>query len=171
MDELTKYRLEAGAEKTNHMIKNDKSLQAKKSEDYIKYQTGADVSSPQISVDKQGRINVDQRRSIRIDHKSVASDIVKIAYMVPGISSIARRIIGSRVVNPGITACGIGLSLGLTEVDVLRFEQDAINKIKIFLATDLNYKDAVEKASKDNVVSEAVARSLNLQGNKNSLLQ
>lgn len=170
MSEIINFKTIESSEKTNSLIK-DKSNLAKNAEAYIKYETGQEVKRPEITVSKDGRINVDKRRSIRIDHKGVASDIVKIANMVPGLSTMSRKVLSIRCINPGITTLGISLATGINEMNVKMYEREGLDKIKYYLRNNLSYNDSVEKASKDNVVSKAIVGELNKQGNKNSLLK
>lgn len=155
----------------NEQIRNDQSESARQAEKYIKQETGATASNADIKVDDNGQIIVDKRRKIRIDHAGVASDIVKIANMVPGISPMSRKVLSIRCINPGITTLGISMATGISEIDVKMYEREGLNRIKQYLRDNLNYKDASEKAAKDNVVSKAIAGELNLQGSKNSLLK
>lgn len=168
MDEIINFKAQEAAEKTNDLIKNDKSASARKAEDFIKYQTGANESSPNISVDKQGRINVDRVRKIRIDHKHVASDILKMVHIIPNMSLNSRRVMSIRVMNPGITTMGISLSTGLPELSVKQYEREGLEKIKDHLRKT-KYDDVVEKAVKD--IKNEKIDNYNLQGQKNSLLQ
>lgn len=155
----------------NDQISNDKSNAAKEAEKYIQQETGHVQKAADIKVDENGQIVVDKRRKITINHAGVANDITKIANMVPGLSPMSRKVLSIRVINPGITTMGISLATGISEMDVKAYERDGLERIKGYLRDNLNYKDAAEKAAKDNVVSRAIAGELNKQGSKNSLLK
>ena len=145
------------------------SKSAKSAEQYIQYATKQDVKHKDITLDEHGRINVDRHKSIKIDHVALATQFIKMANVVPGVSALSRKIINTRLINPGISTTGIGLSLGLRDAEVLKYERDGLSRIKEFLSR-ISMEDAVAKANRDNLVNEAV-KNLNLQGKDNSLLK
>lgn len=140
-----------------------------KSEEYIRYTTKQEVKQRDIKVDEHGRICVDKHKSIKVDHVALANNFIKLANVVPGISTIARKIITTRLLNPGISTMGIGLSIGIRDDEVLRYERDGINRIKEFIGRT-SFQEANEKANRDGLMDEAV-KNLNLQGKDNSLLK
>lgn len=148
---------------------DDQSKIAKRAEDYIRYTTKQEVKQREIKVDEQGRLCVDKRKSTRIDHKALANQFVKLAGVVPGITPLGRKIITTRLLNPGISTMGIGLSLGMRDAEVLKYERDGLHRIKMFMASN-DLAEAAEKANKDRLVTDAV-KNLNLQGKSNSLLK
>lgn len=148
---------------------NNQSESAKSAEQYIQYATKQDVKHKEITLDEHGRINVDRHKSIKVDHVALATQFIKMANVVPGISALSRRIITTRLINPGISTTGIGISLGMRDAEVLKHERDGLNRIKQFLSR-ISTEDAVAKANRDNLVNEAV-KNLNLQGKDNSLLK
>ena len=145
------------------------SKSAKSAEQYIQYATKQDVKHKDITLDEHGRINVDRHKSIKIDHVALATQFIKMANVVPGVSALSRKIINTRLINPGISTTGIGLSLGLRDAEVLKYERDGLSRIKEFLSR-ISMEDAVAKANRDNLVNEAF-KNLNLQGKDNSLLK
>lgn len=148
---------------------DDKSKRAIQAEDYIKYTTKQDVKQKDIKIDDQGRICVDKHNSIKIDHVAVAEQFIKFANVIPGIHPMGRKIITTRLLNPGISTSGIGLSIGMRDYEVLQYERDGINRIKEFIGKT-SFQEGVEKANRDGIVDEAV-KNLNLQGDSNSLLK
>lgn len=148
---------------------DNQSRSAKKAEDYIRYVTKQDVKQKDIKVDEHGRICVDSHKSIKVDHVALATQFIKLANVVPGITPIGRKIITTRLINPGISTSGIGLSIGLRDSEVLKYERDGLNRIKQYIAEN-SLDEAVEKANRDNLVTNAV-KNLNLQGKDNSLLK
>lgn len=140
-----------------------------KAEDYIRYATKQEVKQRDIKVDEHGRICVDKHKSIKVDHVALANNFIKLANVVPGISAIGRKIITTRLLNPGISTTGIGLSVGMRDDEVLKYERDGINRIKEFIGRT-SFQEANDKANRDRLVDEAV-KNLNLQGKENSLLK
>lgn len=145
------------------------SKTTKNAEDYIRYTTKQDVQQREIKVDDQGRICVDKHKSITVDHVALATGIIKLVNAIPGIHQISLKVISTRILNPGISTTGIGISMGMRDDEILNYEKDGLNRVKEFLGrTSLG--EAVEKSNRDNLVDEAV-KNLNLQGNNNSLLK
>lgn len=144
------------------------SESAKKAEDYIKYQTKQEVKQRDLKLDEHGRICVDKHKSIKIDHVALAEQFIKYANVVPGISNLSRRIITTRIMNPGISTTALGLSIGLRDSEVLKHERDGLNRIKEFIGRT-SFQEGIEKSNRDNLVTEAV-KNLNLQGKNNSLI-
>lgn len=147
---------------------DDQSKSAKKAVDYIQYTTKQEVKHKDLQLDEHGRIKVDSHKSIKIDHVALATQFIKLAGVVPGITTIGRKIIQTRLMNPGISTTGIGLQLGMRDSEILKYERDGLNRIKQYI-NEGSLQVAAEKANKDRMVTEAV-KNLNLQGNKNSLL-
>lgn len=148
---------------------DEQSKKARQAEEYIRYATKQEVKHKDIEVDEQGRICVDKHKSIKVDHLALATQFIKLANVIPGITTIGRKIITTRLINPGISTAGIGLSVGLRDTEVLAYERDGLNRMKEYIGkTSLG--EATEKANRDNLVSEAV-KNLNLQGKDNSLLK
>lgn len=147
---------------------NDKSVVAKKAEDYIRYATKQDVKHKEIRLDEQGRICVDKHKSTVIDHKALASNFVKLASIVP-MSAISRKIIQMKLVNPGISMTGVSLQMGLLAHEINSYEKDGINRISEYIRRT-SLQEASEKANADSSVKRAV-KNLNVQGKDNSLLK
>lgn len=148
---------------------DNQSKSAKKAEDFIRYTTKQEVKQKDIKVDADGRICVDRHKSIKVDHVALAEQFIKFANVIPGISTLARRIITTRIMNPGISTTGIGLAIGLRDAEVIKHERDGLNRIKEFIGRT-SFQEGVEKANRDGLVDEAV-KNLNLQGDNNSLLK
>lgn len=148
---------------------DEQSKSARQAEDYIRYTTKQDVKQRDIKVDDQGRICVDSHKSIRVDHVALAEQFLKFESITPGITNIGRKIIQTRIMNPGISTTAIGLSIGLRDAEVLAYEKDGINRIKDFIGRT-SFQEGIDKANRDNLVTDAV-KNLNLQGNRNSLLK
>ncbi len=148
---------------------DDKSKAAHQAEDYIRYTTKQEVKQKDLKLDDQGRICVDKHKSIRIDHVALAQQIIKYVSITPGIHPLAIKIIHTRIMNPGISTTGIGLSVGLRDAEVLAYERDGLNRTKEFISRT-SFEEGVEKANRDGIVDEAV-KNLNLQGANNSLLK
>lgn len=147
---------------------DDQAKSAKRAEDFIRYTTKNEVKQRDIKLDDEGRICVDKHKSIKIDHVALATQFIKLASVVPGITTLGRHIIQKRLMNPGISTAHIGLSLGMRDVEVLKYEREGLNRIKQFIG-NTSFQEVVSKANRDNLVTEAV-KNLNLQGDKNSLL-
>lgn len=153
---------------------DDKSNIAKGAEAYIKQQTGVDLSKHKsIELDEQGRIKVDKRNSVRIDHVACSNDLIKLAGIVP-MPQKSRDIINLKIVNPGINMHGISLVMKLRSDEITAYEREGLNRIKDYLgkmASNKALSEAVDKYNKDNSASKAVdVLNLNKQGKKNSLL-
>lgn len=148
-------------------MKDSKS--ARTAENYIRYTTKQEVKQRDIKVDEKGRICVDKHHSIKVDHVALANNFIKLASVVPGISNIGRKIITTRLLNPGISTTGIGLSIGMRDDEVLKYERDGISRIKEFIGRT-SFQEANDKANRDKLVDDAV-KNLNLQGQNNSLLK
>ncbi len=147
---------------------DDQAKIAKNAEDYIRHETKQEVKQRDIKLDEHGRICVDKHKSIKVDHVALATQFIKFANVIPGVHQLSRKIITTRLMNPGISTTGIGLSIGLRDDEVLKYERDGLNRIKQFIATT-SFQEASEKANRDNIVNDAV-KNLNLQGKNNSLL-
>lgn len=147
---------------------DDQSKTAKRAVDYIQYTTKQEVKQRELTLDEHGRINVDKHKSIKVDHVALATQFIKLSGVVPGILPLGRQIIQTRLLNPGISTSGIGLSLGLRDSEVLKYERDGLNRIKEFIGK-ISFGEATEKANRDQLVTDAV-KNLNLQGKNNSLL-
>lgn len=147
---------------------DNQAKSAKEAEKYIQYTTKQAVKQRDIKVDEHGRICVDSHKSIKVDHVALAEQFIKFANVIPGISQLSRKIITTRIINPGISTSGIGLSLGMRDVEVLKYERDGISRIKQFIGST-SFLEASEKANRDGLVTNAV-KNLNLQGKDNSLL-
>lgn len=147
---------------------DNQSKSAKKAQDYIQYATRQEVKHKDLKIDEHGRICVDSHKSIKIDHIALAEQFIKMANIVPGITTISRKIITTRIMNPGISTTALGLSVGMRDTEVLAYERDGLNRIKEFIGRT-SFQEAVEKSNRDNIVTDSV-KNLNLQGTKNSLL-
>lgn len=147
---------------------DEQSKIAKNAEAYIRYTTKQEVKQRELKVDEHGRICVDSHKSIKVDHEALANNFLKLSGVCPGIPVIGRKIIQTRLMNPGISTEGIGLAMGLRNDEVLAFERDGINRIKQFIGST-SFQEANEKASRDKLVDDTV-KNLNLQGKNNSLL-
>lgn len=148
---------------------DNQSKSARKAEDYIRYATKQDVKQKDIKLDDQGRICVDRHKSIKVDHVALATQFIKMANITPGIHQLSRKIISTRIMNPGISTAGIGLSMGMRDVEVLKYERDGLNRIKEYIRLT-SLEEAAEKYNRDIIVEDAV-KNLNLQGDNNSLLK
>lgn len=145
-----------------------KSKKASAAEDFIRYSTKQEVKQRDIKLDEQGRICVDKHKSIQINHPALANQFIKLANIVPGVLPLSRKIISTRLLNPGISTSGIGLSLGLLDSEVNKYEREGLERIKLYIHR-MSLQEATDKANRDNAVDVAV-KNLNLQGDQNSLL-
>lgn len=123
--------------------------------DQIQHATKKEYKQKELKLDDSGRILVDNHKHTHLNHVGLANAIVKFANIVPGIHGLARKIISMRIVNPGISTTQIGLSFGLRDIEVLKYEREGINRIKSFLATtslqEASNKFNVERAIMNEV--------------------
>lgn len=123
--------------------------------DHIQRTTKREFKQKELKLDEQGKILVDNHKHTHLDHAGLANALVKFANVVPGIHALSRKIISMRIVNPGISTTKIGLTFGMRDDEILKYERDGINRIKSFLATtslqEASNKFNVERAIMNEV--------------------
>lgn len=148
---------------------DDQSQIAKDASAYIMHETGVDVTKEkEVKVDEHGRIMVDTVVSKKVDHIALANEFIKLVGIVPGLPLMSRKVMMTRMVNPGIRTADIGAAFGLLSSDVLAYEREGVNRITDYIRKQ-SIHDAAHKFNMDST-SQADALNLNMQGKSNSLI-
>lgn len=96
-----------------------------------------------IKTDKEGRLIVGSRRSVKIDHAGAANVLIKHINVVPNLSTESRLIMSMKVMNPGLKNIVIANEMKMSEYDVNMYEQEGISKCGDYLK-----KQALEESLK-----------------------
>lgn len=145
----------------------DMSKLVKKAEDYLLHSTKGKASGASHIV-KDGNIKYTKRNKETISHVETANALLKIINVTPGLSSISRKIMSTRLINPGISTLSIALQLGLRELDVKRYEDEGKNRVKDYIKFH-SMESNIEKFNTERVIANEL-KNLNKTGKANPMI-
>lgn len=107
-----------------------------------------------LLVDNMGRLKVDKRRSVQIDHAGAANAVIKHINVVPNLSVESRMIMTIRVMNPGIKLRYIAQQMKISEYDVRMYEHEGLNRCAAYIK-HLAFEESIKKFNMDKFNTES----------------
>lgn len=142
------------------------SYQPKNKEDaaaYIQYLTKGEVKDKDLVTKPYGgRVKVDKHTTTHIDHMQTANAMIKHINVTPGLHPIARKIMTTRIYNPGIKDFEVCFTLGLRQDEMKAFENEGIIVCQQYIKKT-NIQESVDRFNIDMVAQVAGIKNLNYQ--------
>lgn len=100
-------------------------------------------------------LKVDQRKSTKVSHVEMANTLLKYINIVPGISTVGRKVMSMKIVNPGINMDQVAIALGLRVHECIAYERDAMERVKNYMRS-LSVQEGINKFNTERLVENEV---------------
>lgn len=127
---------------------------------YIEQTTKAPVKDSPIELTKRGEIKVDKHTKNTINHTDLANAMIKYIAITPGINPLSRKIMTSKIINPGMTNLTFALKFGMREEEVRLYEVEGKMRVMGFL-NRISSQDAINKFNTERTIQNEV-KNLNI---------
>lgn len=133
----------------------------KEAKAYLEKHFKKPLSEIDKNFNQDGKINVDRKRSIKVDHLETANVLLKLINVTP-MHYMCKRIMTFKIQNPGIDNLRVAWTFGIQTSDVVKYEADGKKACMAYMKKT-SLQEGVDKFNSEQIVSNAV-KNLGVNG-------